>query len=172
MKEFSIKFLLFTALITAFNFSTGSAQSSGVFSITQSVIAGGGGQNSAGGSFALDGTIGQSAAGGSLAGGAISLTSGFWNSNSFVPTAAGVSISGRVMAADEHGLRNALVTLTDAHGATRTVVTAPFGYFRFSEAAAGEIYVVTVISKRYQFMPQVINISGDLTDLNFTALPQ
>ena len=51
------------------------AQSGGTFSITKSVIAGGGGRV-AGGTFTVDGTIGQSVAGTTSAGGAFSLKSG------------------------------------------------------------------------------------------------
>ena len=58
------------------------AQSGGNFTIQQSVIAGGGGQNSTGGTFSVDGTVGQAAAGGGLSGGSFSVSSGFWNFNS------------------------------------------------------------------------------------------
>src|SRR4026209_2082968 len=52
-------------------------QSGGSFTITKSVIGGGGGQ-SAGGTFILDGTIGQPIAGASSTGGAFTIISGFW----------------------------------------------------------------------------------------------
>lgn len=85
------------------------------------------------------------------------------------PSAASVSISGRVFAPDGRGVRNARVTLTDAQGNTRTVLTASFGYYRFEEVAVGETYVVAVRSKRFQFAPQVVSVSDELTELNFTA---
>src|SRR5438309_6053612 len=53
------------------------AQSGGTFTITKSVIATGGGSAS-GGTFSMDGTIGQSLAGTTSAGGTFSLQSGFW----------------------------------------------------------------------------------------------
>jgi hypothetical protein len=71
----------FVSLILLISFSA-SAQTGGQFAITQSVIAGGG-QNSAGGAFSVDGTIGQTLAGNTLTGGAFSLASGFWNFNPF-----------------------------------------------------------------------------------------
>lgn len=53
------------------------AQSGGAFTIEKSVIAGGGAQNLAGGSFSIDGTLGQPLAGRS-SGGGYDLQSGFW----------------------------------------------------------------------------------------------
>ena len=53
------------------------------FTIDKHVVAGGGG-NSTGGGFTLEGTIGQAAAGGPLAAGSFSLDSGFWEASSSV----------------------------------------------------------------------------------------
>ncbi len=53
------------------------------------------------------------------------------------PTAASVSISGRVMAGKQ-GLSRATVYLTDQKGETRTARTNSFGYFRFEEVEVGE----------------------------------
>ena len=85
------------------------------------------------------------------------------------PTAASVSISGRVLTPDGRGLMNASVILTDASGNTRTVKTNTFGYFHFEEVAAGQTYIFTVVSKHYNFAPQIVNITEDLSVLNFTA---
>jgi len=57
-------------------FTIASGQSGGNFTIVRSVISGGGGQ-SAGGTFTLDGTIGQTVAGSQSTGGTFSLQSGF-----------------------------------------------------------------------------------------------
>src|SRR4051812_18476022 len=53
------------------------AQSGGGFTITKSVIAGGGGR-STGGTFSIDSTIGQSIAGTPSSGATFTLISGFW----------------------------------------------------------------------------------------------
>ena len=53
------------------------AQAQG-YSITKSVIAGGGGLNSTGGMYAVSGTIGQPDASGPLSGGSYTLVGGFW----------------------------------------------------------------------------------------------
>ena len=85
------------------------------------------------------------------------------------PTAASVSVSGRVLTPQGGGLTNATVVLTDASGNTRSARTSAFGYYRFDEIAAGQTCIVTVVSKRYQFTPQVITVTEDLSELNFTA---
>ena len=84
-------------------------------------------------------------------------------------TAASVSISGRVLTANRRGLSNALVYLTDSEGNTRTARTSSFGYYRFDDIAAGQSVTVTVVSKRYQFAPQVVNVNEEMSGLNFLA---
>lgn len=85
------------------------------------------------------------------------------------PTSANVSIGGRVLVDKGNGLRNAVVTLTDSNGVTRTARTGTFGYYRFDDIAAGQTVIVTVISKRFTFTPQVVNITDNLNELNFAA---
>ena len=89
--------------------------------------------------------------------------------NILSPTAASVSVSGRVLTDIGRGLTNASVVLTDKDGNTRTARTSSFGYYRFADVAAGETYILNVRSKRYQFLPQVVSVTEDLTELNFTA---
>ncbi|HMS44110.1 MAG TPA: carboxypeptidase regulatory-like domain-containing protein, partial [Pyrinomonadaceae bacterium] len=86
------------------------------------------------------------------------------------PLAANVSISGRVTA-NGVSVRNAVVRLTTATGTTRTVRTSAFGYYRFDDVEVGETYVVSVNHKRYLFASQVVSVTEDLTELNFTAEP-
>ena len=87
------------------------------------------------------------------------------------PTAATVSIGGRVMTASGRGLTNARVYLTDQNGETRLATTSAFGYYRFGDIAAGQTVLITIISKRYQFAAQVVNVTENIGDLNFYAVP-
>lgn len=80
----------------------------------------------------------------------------FVAARSVIPTAAAVSISGRVLS-NNRGLANARVELTGANGTTRQVNTNSFGYFTFSEVEAGGTYIANVWAKRYAFAPQVIS---------------
>jgi len=85
------------------------------------------------------------------------------------PTAATVSISGRVITPQELGLTNALVTLTDMQGNSQTVMTGKGGGFRFTNVIAGETYILSVSSKRYTYVPQVITVTEDIVGLTFNA---
>jgi hypothetical protein len=86
------------------------------------------------------------------------------------PSAASVSISGRVFGSDGRGLRNAYVILTDDQGQSRSVQTSAFGYYRFDEVEAGRTYTVTVQSKRYTYETRVLFVIDDINDLDFYPL--
>ena len=87
------------------------------------------------------------------------------------PTSASVLIGGRVLTADGRGIRNVRVTLTEADGSERTVLTGAFGYYRFPDVSAGQTVTVSVVSKRFDFEQpvQVLSVTGGFEDLNFTA---
>jgi CSLREA domain-containing protein len=85
------------------------------------------------------------------------------------PTAASVAIGGRILTPENRGLRNAVVTLTDINGRAQTVVTGAFGDYRFADVVVGQTIVISVVSKRYEFQPQVITLAEEINDLNFTA---
>lgn len=151
--------------------SPAAAQTGGDFAITQSVIASGGGQSSTGGNFAVGGTIGQSTAGKNLTGGNFAVNGGFWAANSLAPTAAQVSVSGRVRTANGNGIRNVYVTLTNLNNAVQTSFTGSFGYYRFENVTVGETYIITVYSKRFTFsQPTIVRtIFEEIADLDFVA---
>ena len=93
-----------------------------------------------------------------------------WGIAQFVPNAAGVSIGGRVRLANGTGLGNALVTLTDQAGNSRTMRTSSFGYFFFDDLEAGDTYILNVTLKQLQFAPQAIIASEEATNIEF--IPQ
>ncbi len=86
------------------------------------------------------------------------------------PTAAAVTISGRVFSPDGRGVPHALVLLTNPHGETKTARTSSFGYYRIDGIPAGETQVVSVLSKSFQFASVVISANEDLFDLNFVGI--
>lgn len=88
------------------------------------------------------------------------------------PTAAEVTVSGRVTQRNGRGIFRAKITVVDSEGVTRTAYTNPFGYYRFEEIAAGGNYIFTVSHLRYQFAePTQAQFIGAETDgVNFTAL--
>lgn len=86
------------------------------------------------------------------------------------PTSAGVTVSGRVLSAQNRGIPNAGLTLVASNGGTRLIKTNPFGYYRFTEVPIGS-YVINVKSKRFSFnnSTQVLTLTEDLENVNFTA---
>jgi len=85
------------------------------------------------------------------------------------PTAAGVTIGGRVTDLNGLGISKVLVSMTDQQGSTRTAITNPFGYYRFDEVPSGATFVMSLIAKRYTFAPRIITTGDDALDLDFTA---
>jgi len=88
-----------------------------------------------------------------------------------LPSAAGVSIAGRVEDANGRGVSRARLTLIDQNGHDSTVTTNPFGYYRFSDVSAGRSYVLSVFSKSFLFprSSRVIQVDDELTDLDFVG---
>ncbi len=87
------------------------------------------------------------------------------------PTAATSTVAGRVTDGEGRGISHVAVTINATSGETRRALTNGFGYYSFSEVASGETYILSVNSKGYTFEPssQVVNVSNNLTDVNFVA---
>ncbi len=144
----------------------------GNYSLDQSVIAGGGGTSadSTGNLYSLTGAIGQAVADTTGASNSpYKIQSGFFTPATLSPTAATVNIGGRVTTTGGRGIRNIQITLTDASGSVRTAMTTAFGYYRFTDVAAGGVYIITAQGKRFTFTQptQVLNVSDDTNDINF-----
>lgn len=144
---------------------------SGSYTITQSVIAGGGDTSTeVSGRFSLTGAIGQSITETSTTV-PFKINSGFFTAPALAPPAAMVSVGGRVITAGGRGVRNVRVTLSGANGDIGTALTSAFGYYRFTEVPAGETYILTVAAKRYTFSQptQIRMILEDIHDVDFIA---
>lgn len=87
---------------------------------------------------------------------------------SLAPTAAAVSIGGRVTLDSRLNTR-AAVTLTDASGNVRTALISPFGFYKFEDVAVGQIVTVQISAKGATFPPRVVDVTEDVTNLDFTA---
>lgn len=167
MNKLFVCAVLFCASIapTAAQVATG-----GTYTIEQSVIASGGGTNSTGGVYMLDGAIGEPIAGIVSNASPFRVTGGFFAPRSFSPTAAAISISGRVVTPDGSGLRNAMVILTAPNGSQTTIFSGIRGAYSFTNLTAGEIYVISIFSKRYQFAPQVVTANENVENFMMTAI--
>jgi hypothetical protein len=86
---------------------------------------------------------------------------------SLTPTAAGVTVSGRVRAAGGAGLRNATVVMTDENGETRRVTTNSFGSYVVNDVPAGHSYIMGVESRKFRYATRVVQVSDTLTDVDF-----
>ncbi len=71
------------------------------------------------------------------------------------------------------GISKVRVSLTYPDGTIRTPITNAFGYYRFDDVMAGDTYILSVRSKGYQFNnpDQVVAVSDELNDIDFTAMP-
>ena len=87
-------------------------------------------------------------------------------------SAAAAHVSGRVLTANGQGISKATIEIS---GGTLTnpvfVRTGTFGYYRYEGLNAGETYVVTIHSKRFQFAnpSRVVTLFDSVSDLDFIA---
>lgn len=100
-------------------------------------------------------------------GGGNSTVAGWCVNFTFRPTAAGASVSGRVLSGEGRGITNALVTMTDPEGVTRSVSTTRSGAFTFENVEAGKTYVISVRSRRFTFSPRTVTVNDNVADLEF-----
>jgi hypothetical protein len=90
-----------------------------------------------------------------------------------IPTAAEISIDGRVITSKGSGISRATVVLS-GNGDPKFTVTNTFGYYHFGGLLPGRTYVINVSAKKYQFVApaQVISPFDDVANMDFIALPQ
>lgn len=87
------------------------------------------------------------------------------------PTAAPAFVAGRVVAGEGRGISGARVSITDESGQIRYALTNTFGFYHFEEVAVGQTYIFQARHKSYVFAAQVVNVTGDIENLNFFAAP-
>ncbi len=94
---------------------------------------------------------------------------GFW----LAPTAAPVSVSGRVTTSYGAGIRNVQLYLVEQNGNTHTAITGPFGYYLFADIESGQSVVVSINAKRFRFSNPVrlVSLYDNIDDLNWVANP-
>jgi hypothetical protein len=174
----AIRFIVAAALaVTPFAASTARAQvtSNPPYTIEQSVVTAGGGTSAGTGNvYKIEGTIGQPVAGTSSTNGAFTVRGGFFTPAPFAPTAGLATISGRVLTADGRGIRNVSITLTGTAGEVRMAFSSSFGHFTFENVPVGEVYILSVRAKQFQFSQasQAVSVLEDVADINFIANPQ
>jgi hypothetical protein len=165
-------FLIFNFAFHASVF--GQIAAGGSYMLEKSVTAAGGASGasaSAGGTFTVEGTIGQFGVGTTSQAALYKFYPGFWTPAPLAPTAASVLLGGRVATANGRGISGARIVLTGAGGETRFVVSTMLGYYRFADVQVGETYILTIYSKRFTFISptQIVTLSDARDDVNFIA---
>jgi len=140
------------------------------YEMTEYVISNGGGR-SGDARYDVNGTIGQAAVGRTNLTLPYFVQTGFWNFD-FSPTAAGVSIEGRVVSVFGSPVGMSTVLLSDVEGNTRTAITNPFGRFRFEGVVAGRGYFIIAKAKGLSSDPRFINADQDVTGIELIAFEQ
>lgn len=87
-----------------------------------------------------------------------------------IPTAAPVSVSGRVFSPSGLPLRNARVVLNEADGSYRSAYTSSLGYFQFEGVESGQTVTVEVVSKRFVYNAQVVSLIDNVAELDFWGM--
>lgn len=85
------------------------------------------------------------------------------------PPARNVSVGGRVLRLDGRGVRNATVTLTDPQGSSRSVITDPYGSYRFDNVLTGQTYGIGATARRFLFTSRNVAVSDNLTNVDLIA---
>ena len=88
----------------------------------------------------------------------------------FVVGLASATISGRVTTPSGSNLRNAVVTLVDANNVRQTATTSSFGIYSFNNVSVGGSFTVTAFSKRYRFAPIILQVTGNVSGVDFIGL--
>ena len=87
------------------------------------------------------------------------------------PTAAPISLSGRVLTSYGRYIGGASVSLTDGSGMVRDTRSTSLGYFHFENLSPNRVYILNASAKRYEFVPKVVKMSDDLADFDLLAQP-
>jgi hypothetical protein len=88
------------------------------------------------------------------------------------PTAASVTISGRVITAQGRGIRSVQITMIDSQGNERMAQTSAFGYYHFYDVSAGETVTLTAKARRFKFnQSSVVRMTNDsINDADFISV--
>jgi CSLREA domain-containing protein len=87
------------------------------------------------------------------------------------PTAASVSVSGKVTTNTGRGIKNVQITMIDANGIARTATSTTFGYYRFNNVVAGETLTITAKARQFRFNQSSIvrTANESINDADFVS---
>lgn len=87
------------------------------------------------------------------------------------PTAASVTVNGRVTDAFGRAVSRARISAYGVDGGQFIAYTNTFGYYRMTGLLAGSSYVISAKDRRLTFASQFVSLGDDLSDVNFVANP-
>ena len=87
----------------------------------------------------------------------------------FSPTAAPVSVGGRILNSNGSAIRGAVIELIEEDGTPHRATSNGFGYYTFSQIDVGQNVMLYVSSKQYLFpgSPRSVLLTDELTDMTF-----
>ena len=147
------------------------AQTGGGFNLEQNVISNGG-WRSDGGGFTVLGTMGQSNAGSTTAGGGFHIIDGLWAIENLTPSSPVASVAGQVTRAKGIAIPHVLLTISNqGTGLKMQTFTDAGGNYQFENIPTGQNYVVAVSHNHFTFeSPSVlVFISQDRTGVDFVS---
>jgi predicted extracellular nuclease len=83
------------------------------------------------------------------------------------PSAARVSVGGRVTDSSGAGVRNARVSISRPDGGVSIALTNAFGYYQFDGVEVGHDYVMQAQSKRLAYASRIVSVGDSLSDVDF-----
>jgi len=86
------------------------------------------------------------------------------------PASESVSVTGRMLRGDGRGVSKAIVTITDGNRMRASVLTNPFGYYRFT-VSARTAYLMNTAAKRHNFAPVLFSAAENIEDFDFVSEP-
>jgi len=96
------------------------------------------------------------------------------SANAIPPSAASVTLSGRVTDSSGKGMGHVRMRIMDMDGDVQTVLTNKFGDYQFTNVEAGQTYALDATQKGVKFInnPRILILSDDLNGENFAAEDQ
>ncbi len=87
------------------------------------------------------------------------------------PTAAGVSVGGRVLNSTGRAIRGVAVTLWDDMGNSRQAVSSSSGFYTFGNVEVNRTYILSAFSPRYVFSSasRFITVMDSVSNMDFVA---
>jgi len=96
-----------------------------------------------------------------------------FTSDELAPTAAGATVTGRVVSAEGRGVKGVTITILDAtNGTLRSMSTNTLGYYVFADLPVTHFYVLTAVSSKRNTITnnvQTFSLSDDLLVTSFVT---